>query len=68
MSVKRIAIIGAGIMGITTAFKIKELIPDAIITIYSDEYSPYTTSDVSAGYWEPFCLNDQDEVEKARVL
>lgn len=64
----RIAIIGAGIMGITTAFSIKEAIQNSIITVYADEYSPYTTSDVSAGYWEPFCLNDENSLEQKRVL
>jgi glycine/D-amino acid oxidase-like deaminating enzyme len=64
----RIAILGAGIIGITTAYKMKESLPNAIITVYADEYSPYTTSDVSAGYWEPFCINDANISEQNRIL
>ena len=64
----RVAILGAGIMGITTAFSIKESFKNSIITVYADEFSPYTTSDVSAGYWEPFCLNDENKIEQRRVL
>jgi len=30
--------------------------------------TPYTTSDVSAGYWEPFCLNDDDPELKKRIM
>ena len=64
----RIAILGAGIIGITTAFRLKETIKNSIITVYAEEFSPYTTSDVSAGYWEPFCINDGDNYEKNRIL
>jgi glycine/D-amino acid oxidase-like deaminating enzyme len=64
----RVAIIGAGIMGLTAAFSIKESFKNSIITIYANEFSPYTTSDVSAGYWEPFCINDENQDEQRRVL
>lgn len=45
----RIAIIGAGIIGVTSACRIIETIPNAKITIYAEKFSPDTTSDVSAG-------------------
>jgi glycine/D-amino acid oxidase-like deaminating enzyme len=64
----RVAIIGAGIMGLTAAFSIKESFKNSIITVYANEFSPYTTSDVSAGYWEPFCINDENQDEQRRVL
>lgn len=64
----KVAIIGSGIIGLTTALRLKELIPDSIITIYADEFPPYTTSDVSAGYWEPFCLDDSSADIKNRIL
>lgn len=47
----KIAIIGVGIIGLTSACRILELIPDASITIYAETFSPNTTSDVSAGLY-----------------
>ncbi|RNA14809.1 D-aspartate oxidase [Brachionus plicatilis] len=53
----RIAIIGAGIIGITCAARILDQFPDCKIIIYADRFSPDTTSDVSAGFWEPYCIS-----------
>lgn len=47
--VVKIAIVGAGIIGLTSACRILELIPNVSLTIFADSYSPNTTSDVSAG-------------------
>lgn len=58
-SVKQIAIIGAGVIGTTTAYRIQEQFGNSIsVTIFSDELSPNTTGDVSAGLWGPYLLND----------
>ena len=59
--VLNIAVIGAGIIGLTSACRILESIPNANITVFSAEFSPNTTSDVSAGYWEPYCLGDNNQ-------
>lgn len=45
----KIAVIGAGIVGITSTCRILEHFPNANITVYADRFSPNTTSDVSAG-------------------
>jgi D-amino-acid oxidase len=37
------------------------------ITVYADIFSPETTSDVSAGYWEPYCIGDSPK-EKENIL
>ncbi len=44
-----IAVIGSGIIGLTSASQILEKIPNAKITIFYKDKSPNTTSDVSAG-------------------
>ena len=62
--VVQIAVIGAGVIGLTSACRILELIPNANITIYSEKFSPYTTSDVSAGLWEPYCLDETSDQRK----
>ena len=59
--VLNIAVIGAGVIGLTSACRIIESIPNANITVFSAEFSPNTTSDVSAGYWEPYCLGDNTQ-------
>lgn len=53
----KIAIIGAGIMGVTCAVRLHELFTNPEVTIFTDKLSPDTTSDVSAGFWKPYCLD-----------
>jgi glycine/D-amino acid oxidase-like deaminating enzyme len=60
----RITIIGAGIIGLTTACTLlKEYAANENLqlTIISETFSPNTTGDVSAGYWEPHGLEKIDE-------
>lgn len=58
-SVKHIAIIGAGVIGTSTAARLQEQLGKSVsITIFSDEFSPNTTGDIAAGLWGPHCLND----------
>lgn len=60
----RITIIGAGIIGLTTActlLKEYETNENLQLTIIGEKFSPDTTGDVSAGYWEPYGLEKIDE-------
>lgn len=60
----RINIIGAGIIGLTTACTIlKEYAnnENLQLTIISECFSPNTTGDVSAGFWEPYGFENVDE-------
>lgn len=43
------AVVGAGIIGITSAWRILDNVPNAKVTIFAEKFSPNTTSDVSAG-------------------
>lgn len=58
-SVKKIAIIGAGVVGAATAIRLQEQFGHSIsLTTYTEKMSPHTTGDVSAGLWGPFLLSD----------
>lgn len=64
MSAYRINIIGAGIIGLTTACTIlKEYSnnENLQLTIISEDFSPNTTGDVSGGFWEPYGFKHIDE-------
>ena len=50
---KRIAVIGAGIIGLSTAYNILDTIPNVEVTVFYETLSPNTTSDVAAGLWLP---------------
>jgi glycine/D-amino acid oxidase-like deaminating enzyme len=53
-----VAVIGAGIIGLSTAVLAQEKIPGLHVTIISEHFSPHTTGDGSAGLWMPYCLKD----------
>ncbi|KFW62588.1 D-amino-acid oxidase [Pygoscelis adeliae] len=52
----RVAIIGAGVIGLSTALCIHEqyhsLVPSLEMEVYADRYTPHTTSDGAAGLWQ----------------
>lgn len=55
-----VAIIGAGVIGLTTAHLLKDQGYD--VTVYSDEFVPFTTSNKAAGLFSPdFALGDMSE-------
>lgn len=57
--VQNIAIVGAGVCGATVAYRLKEQFGNSVsITIFSEEFSPNTTGDVSAGLWSQYNLGD----------
>lgn len=59
--VVKIAIIGAGVVGLSCATVIQERFPHIPVTIIADKFSPETTSDGAAGLWWPFLLSDTPE-------
>lgn len=48
---KRVAVIGGGVMGLTTARLAQQR--GWKVTLYAREFSPHTTSDIAGGYWAP---------------
>lgn len=56
MSLKqlRIAVVGGGIIGISSALYAVEQVPGIDITVIGAEFTPNTTGDGSAGFWNPY--------------
>uniref|UniRef100_A0A8C3Q6W0 FAD dependent oxidoreductase domain-containing protein n=1 Tax=Geospiza parvula TaxID=87175 RepID=A0A8C3Q6W0_GEOPR len=54
----RVAIIGAGVIGLSSALCIQEqfqsLLPSLELEVYADHFTPHTTSDGAAGLWQPY--------------
>ncbi|KAK7475015.1 hypothetical protein BaRGS_00033762 [Batillaria attramentaria] len=49
----RIAVIGAGIVGLTTAVNVQKMVPDARVTIFADKFGNDTTSSGAGGIYRP---------------
>lgn len=57
-----VAVIGAGVIGLTTAVKIQERFGTTVsVTIFTENVSPNTTGDISAGLWTPYLMQDTPE-------
>ncbi|NXH11422.1 OXDA oxidase, partial [Bucco capensis] len=63
----RVAVIGAGVIGLSTALCIQEqyqgLLPALQLEVYADHYTPHTTSDGAAGLWQPY-VNDHSNLQQ----
>jgi len=59
-----ICIIGGGIIGTSSAVRLKRAFPDSKITLISEAWSPNTTGDGAAGLWLPF-LDPYTDKQKA---
>jgi D-amino-acid oxidase len=51
----RVAVLGAGVMGLTAATLLVER--NITVTVYADNFTPHTTSDVAGGQWAPSFVN-----------
>lgn len=60
----RVCVLGAGVIGLSTALRIQEESsdwgdsPGVEVTLVADRFSPDTTSDGSGGFWEPYKLGN----------
>ncbi|KAK2579475.1 hypothetical protein KPH14_010789 [Odynerus spinipes] len=54
----RVAVVGAGVIGLTSALALKNAFPEYRVTIFAEIFTPDTTGDGSAGLWGPFLLGD----------
>lgn len=57
----RIAVLGGGVIGVTSALEIQKDVKNAKVTIIAEKLTPNTTGDVSAGFWGPYLLGDTKE-------
>uniref|UniRef100_A0A8C6QB69 D-amino-acid oxidase n=1 Tax=Nannospalax galili TaxID=1026970 RepID=A0A8C6QB69_NANGA len=63
----RVVVIGAGVIGLSTALCIHEHYHDVRplqIKVYADRFTPFTTTDVAAGLWQPY-LSDPSNPQEA---
>lgn len=56
--VVKVAVVGAGIVGLGCATAIQERLPNLSVTIFAEKFSPGTTSDGAAGMFWPYYLNN----------
>ena len=62
----KVAVLGAGVMGLTAAISLAEIGLD--VSIYTDKLTPFTTSRVAGGQWAPSMVNQDDPTRFARML
>lgn len=53
MNKVKVAVIGAGVVGMSTAVCIAEALPFCSVTVLAEKFSPDTTSDIAAGILLP---------------
>ncbi|XP_073933009.1 D-aspartate oxidase isoform X3 [Castor canadensis] len=58
MDTVRVAVVGAGVIGLATAMCISQQVPRCSVTVISDKFTPDTTSDVAAGILIPHAYQD----------
>ncbi|XP_048255430.1 D-aspartate oxidase-like [Haliotis rufescens] len=56
--VLKVCVIGAGIIGLSSAIQIQERLGQQDITLVADKFSPETTGDGSGGFWKPHMLGE----------
>ncbi|KAM6930642.1 D-amino-acid oxidase-like [Xenentodon cancila] len=65
----RVAVIGAGVIGLSTAQSIYEryhgTVSPLTIAVYADRFTPLTTSDGAAGFWQPY-LYDKGNIQETK--
>ena len=54
----RVTVIGAGIIGLPTAYRVQTAVPHARVMVVADRFSPNTTGDVAVGIWAPYSVKD----------
>lgn len=64
-SSKTVAVLGAGVIGLTVAYDLLE--SGYEIHIYSEKWNPNLTSNVAAGSWTPYLLPSNISLEKQQL-
>ena len=53
-----IVVLGAGVIGLTSALRLCDELPTANVTVIAETFENETTSAGAAGLWEPYKLSD----------
>ncbi|XP_061192749.1 D-aspartate oxidase-like [Saccostrea echinata] len=61
MTKTRVCVVGAGVVGLSSAVRIQNELPDCDVTIIADRFSPDTTSDGSGGFWLPHLVGGDNQ-------
>ena len=61
----RVCVLGAGIIGLSSAIRLAKDTNNLDLTVISEQFSPNTLGDGAGGFWQPFQLGDTPE-EKIR--
>ncbi|XP_040859811.1 D-amino-acid oxidase isoform X1 [Ochotona curzoniae] len=63
----RVVVIGAGVIGLSTALCIHECYHSVLqpldVKVYADRFTPLTTTDVAAGLWQPYLSDSSNPQE-----
>eukprot|EP00730_Choanoeca_flexa_P015794 TRINITY_DN7331_c0_g1_i4.p1 TRINITY_DN7331_c0_g1~~TRINITY_DN7331_c0_g1_i4.p1 ORF type:complete len:341 (+),score=35.72 TRINITY_DN7331_c0_g1_i4:192-1214(+) len=62
----KVAVIGAGIMGLSTALELQKQRSDVEVTIVADRFTPDTVSDGAGALLRPIFLQDTKEADQVR--
>ncbi len=54
----KVIVVGAGVIGLTSAIRLCEELPNAEVTVIADKFENETTTAGAAGLWEPYKLSD----------
>lgn len=57
---RNIAVVGGGVIGLTSALRVFERIPEASVTIFAEKVATDTTSEGAAGLWKPYAVTGTD--------
>ena len=53
----RVAVVGGGVIGLTTALRMYERFPTARLTVIAEKLATETTSEGAAGLWKPYAIS-----------
>jgi hypothetical protein len=53
-----VCVLGAGVVGLTAALRIKQALPGVDVTVVAELFGADTTSDGAGGLWKPYTLGD----------
>uniref|UniRef100_A0A8C4P7F9 D-aspartate oxidase n=1 Tax=Dromaius novaehollandiae TaxID=8790 RepID=A0A8C4P7F9_DRONO len=56
MAAPKVAVVGAGVVGLSTALCVTEAFPACSLAVIADRFTPNTTSDVAAGMLIPHTI------------